>query len=281
MMFGNCVARIVKGDTMSTATANEVNKLIKGCKATDLQSRAYLDLAFHSGLRPAELCDLDWADINGNRVTVRCGKGGKRRVVALAETYGWVELWREKSGGTGYVFRTRAEKQWQTSHVRRLLARLSERAAVKIHPHEIRHAHALMVWNETKDLGLVNRQLGHARLATTDVYLKGRGVDLDRVAASASRLPKIADSITGGGFKPPFSCARVVRGPAGNGPIRPITGNWKTMAVGDHSLAVAPNGVKRWGFCTSGPDRCKTKNVTIPAAPSDQAQSAAQPLSPL
>lgn len=168
---------------MSTATADVTKKLIKACKATDLQSRAYLDLAFHSGLRPAELCDLQWEDVQADRVHVRCGKGGKARTVALAETYGYVELWREQSGGTGYVFRTRTGKQWQTSHVRRLFTRLSAGAGVDAHPHGMRHGHALSVWEATRDLGLVSQQLGHKRLATTDEYLKARGMNLAPVAA--------------------------------------------------------------------------------------------------
>jgi integrase len=168
---------------MSTITADTTKKLIKACKMTELREKAFLDLTFHSGLRPAEACALRWEDVELNRIHVRNGKGGKARTVALAETYGYLESWREVSGGTGYVFATRNGQAWQTSHVRRLFGRLAKRAGVTAHPHGMRHGHALRVWEATKDLGLVNRQLGHARLATTDEYLKARGVNLDAVAA--------------------------------------------------------------------------------------------------
>lgn len=168
---------------MRTLSANDVKMLIRALRVTELQAKAYLDLTFHSGLRPAEACDLKWSDIQGGRVWVRNGKGGKARIVDLASTYGYVEAWREQSGGVGYVFRTRTGAKWQTSHCRRLFTRLSAATGIDAHPHGMRHAHALAVWDQTKDLGLVANQLGHARLATTDEYLKGRGVELGRVAA--------------------------------------------------------------------------------------------------
>lgn len=185
IVIGNSVSTSIEGDTMRAITADEVKQLIKACKPTDLQGRAFVDLAYHSGLRPAEMCELQWADVDlaARRVRVRHGKGDRSRVSAIAETFGYLELWRGQSGGQGYVFKTRAGKPWQTSHVRRLFTRLSELTGVDASPHCLRHAHAHSVWAETKDLGLVSAQLGHQRLSTTDEYLKQRGVELDAVAA--------------------------------------------------------------------------------------------------
>jgi integrase/recombinase XerC len=170
---------------MRTLTANDVKKLISALRLRDLQAKAFIDLAFHTALRPAELCDLQWSDIEGGRVHVRCGKGSRARTVALVPTYGYLEAWKQQSGGVGYVFCTAKGKQWQTSHVRRLFTRLSEKTGLDAHPHGMRHAAALAIWHATKDLGAVSRQLGHVRLATTDVYLNGRGAneELDVVAA--------------------------------------------------------------------------------------------------
>lgn len=171
---------------MRTATVEATKKLINACKPSDLKSRAYIDLAFHSGLRPAELCALRWQDIDleARTVVVRRGKGGKCRTVSLAETYGWVQLWRQQASGE-YVFATSSGRPWQTSHVRRLFGRLCEKAGVSVSPHGMRHGHAASVWHQTKDLALVSRQLGHAYLSTTDEYLKDIQVDLGRVAELA------------------------------------------------------------------------------------------------
>ena len=168
---------------MRALTTDQVIKLIKTCKPTDLASRAFLDLTLHSGLRVAEACNLRWEDIRGTSLLVQNGKGGKRRVIQLIETYGWLELHRAKSGGEGHVFQTKAGKPWHTSHVRRLFTRLSEKTGIDAHPHDMRHAHACNVWDATKDLNSVRRQLGHSKLGTTEIYLQGLGTDVDQLAS--------------------------------------------------------------------------------------------------
>jgi integrase/recombinase XerD len=168
---------------MRAITPDQVKVLIKACKPTDLASRAFLDLTLHCGLRVAEACALKWADVEGSSIHVRCGKGGKARVIQLTETYGWLELHRAKCGGSGYVFETKAGKCWHTSQARRLFTRLSEKTGIECHPHAMRHAHACCVWEGTKDLNAVRRQLGHSKLGTTEIYLQGLGADIGQVAA--------------------------------------------------------------------------------------------------
>ena len=157
--------------------------LIKTCKPTDLASRAFLDLTLHCGLRVAEACALRWADVEGSSIHVRNGKGGKARVIQLTETYGWLDLHRAKCAGGEFVFQTKNGKPWHTSHCRRLFSRLSERTGIDAHPHAMRHAHACAVWQGTKDLNAVRRQLGHSKLGTTEIYLQGLGADIGQVAA--------------------------------------------------------------------------------------------------
>ena len=170
---------------MKTITPNEVKLLIKATKPMAVRDRALLDLLFHSGLRCAEALDLRASDVDGDRLTVRRGKGGKARTIALASTYGYFELWLAQRGAKGddYIFATRTGERLATSHVRRLLITLGERAGVETHPHAFRHGHACQVFEATRDIAVVSRQLGHARISTTSIYLQGLGVDLGRVAA--------------------------------------------------------------------------------------------------
>ena len=168
---------------MRAITPDETKALIKACKPTDLASRAFLDLTLHCGLRVAEACALRWIDISGSSIHVRNGKGGKARVIQLTETYGWLELHHAKSGGNEFVFQTKAGKQWHTSHVRRLFARLSGLTGIECHPHSLRHAHACCVWEGTKNLNAVRRQLGHSKLGTTEIYLQGLGADVGQIAS--------------------------------------------------------------------------------------------------
>jgi site-specific recombinase XerC len=117
-------------------------------------------------------------------VYVARGKGDKRRVVQLCQTYGWLELHRAAAAGE-YVFQTKAGKPWHPSQARRLFTRLSKATGIDCHPHAMRHAHACCVWQETKDLNAVRRQLGHSKLGTTEIYLQGLGADVGQVAALA------------------------------------------------------------------------------------------------
>lgn len=165
-----------------TAYPETVKRFINACRATDLQMRAYIDLGFHTGLRPQELCDLDWSDVDlaAGVIHVRCGKGGQSRTVGIAKTYGWVELWRAQ-GGKGLVFKTRNGKPWDTYHVQRAFQRLSKATGERLTPHSLRHGCAVAV-AEVADIdsptplatmNKVRRQLGHAWLRTTEVYLVG------------------------------------------------------------------------------------------------------------
>ncbi|MBX3427589.1 MAG: tyrosine-type recombinase/integrase [Pirellulales bacterium] len=169
-------------------TPDDVKALISATRTTATQDRAILDLLLHSGLRCAELCDLRVSDVQGDTLTVRKGKGGRRRVIRLARTYGHWELHLRacSAGPDDFVFRTRTGEKLATSHIRRMVGRLARKAGVAgAHPHAFRHAHACCVYDGIGDLATVSRQLGHARLSTTDTYLRGLGVSLDAVASLA------------------------------------------------------------------------------------------------
>lgn len=174
-------------DTMRAITPDAVKSLIHACRPTSLRDKALIDLMYHSGLRVSEALALTRSDVDGNRVTVRCGKGGKRRVVALVTTYGWWELWLAQSGAVGEdcMFTTRTGAKLASSHVRRLLKTLGSRTGNNTHPHGLRHGHAVALYEAGLDLAGISRQLGHARISTTAIYLQGLGVDLDKVAALA------------------------------------------------------------------------------------------------
>lgn len=172
---------------MRAIKPDEVKTLIHACRSTALRDKALIDLLYHSGLRISEALDLRRSDIEGNRVTVRNGKGGKRRVSALATTYGWFELWLAQSDAAGedFIFSTRTGERLATSHVRRLLKRLGDKTGVETHPHGLRHGHAVALYEAGLDLAGISRQLGHAKISTTSIYLEGLGVDLERVAELA------------------------------------------------------------------------------------------------
>lgn len=153
-------------------------------KASRLRLRALIALLWRSGLRISEALDLEIRDLNRDDLcmTVRHGKGDKRRISAMDE-WGWTELDRwltfRTSLPAGPVFcvlsGVTAGQPWAGADVRRQLHATAKVAGVKrrVAPHQFRHAHAVDLWRDGIDVFVVQRQLGHARLDVTAHYLSG------------------------------------------------------------------------------------------------------------
>lgn len=153
-------------------------------KLSRLRLRAIIALLWRSGLRISEALDLEHRDLNPNDycLTVRNGKGGKRRISAMDE-WAWAELrpWLDARAAlpAGPVFcvlaGVTAGQRWSGSDVRRQLHLTARQSGVtrRIAPHQFRHAHAVDLWRDGIDVFVVQRQLGHARLDVTAHYLSG------------------------------------------------------------------------------------------------------------
>lgn len=138
---------------------------------------AVLEILYGSGLRVSELCGLrrDAVDLGRARVTV-LGKGGKERTVPLSPPAvealrTWLRAGRDVLATTetpGHaVFLNRRARPLSPRDVRRLLDR---RAAEPTHPHALRHTFATHLLDGGADLRAVQELLGHADLATTQLY---------------------------------------------------------------------------------------------------------------
>jgi integrase/recombinase XerC len=141
-----------------------------------LRDRALLELFYSSGLRLSELCGLRWRDLDldSGLVTV-LGKGNKQRRVpvgsharrALAE-------WRADQHATddAPVFPGRGGKPISARAVQSRLRTLAQRQGLfkRVHPHLLRHSFASHVLESSGDLRGVQELLGHADIATTQIY---------------------------------------------------------------------------------------------------------------
>ncbi|WP_149195824.1 tyrosine recombinase XerC [Luteimonas suaedae] len=141
-----------------------------------LRDRAILELFYSSGLRLSELCTLRWRDLqlDDGLVTV-LGKGSKQRSVpvgsharrALAE-------WRAETGAAADapVFPGRGGKPITPRAVQLRLRLLAQRQGLfkRVHPHLLRHSFASHVLESSGDLRGVQELLGHADIATTQIY---------------------------------------------------------------------------------------------------------------
>jgi integrase len=167
--------------------------------------RAMIVVLWRAGLRVQEALALAELDLDPRRgsVLVRNGKGGRRREVGMDE-WGWEHLrpWLSVRAElpVGPLFciidgPTRG-RPWSGAAVRSEFRRLAAQAGVRrrFAPHQLRHAHALELAREGVPLNIIQRQLGHANLGTTSIYLQG--IDPEEIIATVRtrRAPMMSAS---------------------------------------------------------------------------------------
>jgi len=148
---------------------------------------AIVELLYGCGLRVGELVGLDlqaskaargWIDLQAGEAHV-LGKGSKRRSVpvgrkALEALQAWLAVRGGLPGQEPALFLARSGRRlsaqaiWQRLRQRSLQAGL----ATPVHPHMLRHSFASHVLQSSGDLRAVQELLGHASIATTQVYTR-------------------------------------------------------------------------------------------------------------
>lgn len=182
-------------DVLAAAELDALLAAVTGRSKTALRTRALLRVAHDAALRSAEVVSLRPADVDleAGSVSVRCGKGGRSRLIrdcldpATREAVAaWLTLrstlgWDGRSAVLFGVFYGRDDANraakgggpLDTSYLRRLLPKLAARARLEkhAHPHLLRHTRA----REWSDRGVpvadIQAALGHRSLATTSIYL--------------------------------------------------------------------------------------------------------------
>jgi integrase/recombinase XerC len=142
---------------------------------------AVLEVLYATGIRVSELCGLDMADLDRDRQVIRVfGKGSKERTVPVgAPAVRAVDVWLEKArpqlvtGESGEaMFLGERGKRIDPRVARRVVHRSLQMTpgAPDLGPHGLRHAMATHLLEGGADLRCVQEMLGHASLATTQIY---------------------------------------------------------------------------------------------------------------
>lgn len=144
-----------------------------------LRDRAMIELLYGCGLRAAEACGLEIADVDADEGIVRVtGKGGKDRVVPLGGAAAgalrrYLDEGRPALGATqtGRVFVSVRGRPLCPSDVRRAVRReLAAAGLAQRSPHAFRHTFATHLLEHGADLRSIQHLLGHASVGTTQVY---------------------------------------------------------------------------------------------------------------
>jgi integrase/recombinase XerC len=145
---------------------------------TAARDRLALELLYGAGLRVSELVALNHGSIDpANGVARVRGKGGKQRLcptgrAALAALVVFRTEFAEKNGPDDPVLITKKGRRMGPRAVQLMLKRYLILAGLPhdFSPHKLRHAYATHLLNAGADLRLVQELLGHAQLATTQIY---------------------------------------------------------------------------------------------------------------
>jgi len=165
----------------ATIDADQMARLLtfRTDEQLEVRDKAIMELFYSSGLRLSELVELDLDNLDLPDRTVRVtGKGGKTRIVpvgryALDALSAWL---RERAA----MARPGEQAVFVANHGGRLLQRAIQRRitlwakrqglGVHLHPHMFRHSFASHLLESSQDLRGVQELLGHANLATTQIY---------------------------------------------------------------------------------------------------------------
>ena len=150
-------------------------------KSTGLRNRAMIELLYAAGLRVSEICQAELSDLNLEMGLIRVfGKGGKQRLVpvgqaALRAVRDYLEGGRApllKGRHTKYLFITARGGPLTRQGFWKALGIAGRQAGLTkpLSPHALRHTFATHLLEGGADLRSVQTMLGHADIATTQIY---------------------------------------------------------------------------------------------------------------
>jgi integrase/recombinase XerD len=167
--------------TLSPGEAERLIEAAAGLQPRDLRDRALTELLYGAGLRISEALSLERGSVDLENRLIRCvGKGEKERVVPIGRKA--VEaLRRYLARGRPYLDSRRRPELFLNAKggpltragaflILRRLAAAAGLEPERVHPHLLRHSFATHLLEGGADLRSVQEMLGHADLATTELY---------------------------------------------------------------------------------------------------------------
>ncbi len=168
-------------DLISIEELKRLFKVAEGESISELRDTALLQLFFSTGLRLSELCSINRdLDVSKTELSVR-GKGEKVRVVFLSDgAKKAVKTYVDKRGDFEEALFIQYSSNKKAGSTMRLTPRSIERTikalaikagiSKKVTPHVLRHSFATDLLSNGADIRSVQMMLGHANIATTQIY---------------------------------------------------------------------------------------------------------------
>jgi len=153
-------------------------------RKTPVRDWAIVDISLSAGLRASEIRNLKRKDTHIGKgesaIFVRNGKGSKSRLVLIGEKLKkhlkeylrWGKEVGEPVGEEDYLFSSERGPKMTLSAIQKRFKHWVKAAGIKraYSIHSARHTYGTMLYRETKDLRMVQKQLGHSSCQVTEVY---------------------------------------------------------------------------------------------------------------
>ena len=161
-------------DVITTDELRRLFEATKGKTIQDLRDKAILETLFSTGLRVSELVSIRRdVDLTAKEITVR-GKGEKVRIVFFSNSAAEAiqSYKRKRKDMSPALFAGRGNTSLTPRSIERIIANRARQAGIakKVTPHILRHMFATTLLSNGADIRAVQEMLGHANIATTQVY---------------------------------------------------------------------------------------------------------------
>lgn len=139
-------------------------------KIENKKHKAIIALAYSTGMRVSEVCNLKISDIDSKRmiITIRQSKGRKDRIVTLSEKI--LEILREyflEHKPKEYLFNGQLDLQYSHRSCNQIVKKYLGK---EFHFHQLRHSNATALLEAGTDLRIIQKHLGHSSSKTTEIY---------------------------------------------------------------------------------------------------------------
>jgi integrase/recombinase XerD len=169
-------------DTMNESDVRRLLESTNGTEPLDLRDRAILELFYASGIRLTELLESRLENLSLEEGWIRItGKGSKTRLAPVGQAaitalqryldHGRVKLVKPKSGS--WVFLSNRGARLTDARIGQIVKERAAQAGLdpeRVHPHLLRHSFATHLLSHGADLRVIQEMLGHADIATTQIY---------------------------------------------------------------------------------------------------------------
>lgn len=151
-------------------------------KISGMRDKAILELFYSCGLRCSELIELRTKNVNFSTEMLKVyGKAGRERIVPIGKiAMKWLNLYKKKvrviyeqrGVSEDYLFINQRGSKFSRMGIWKIINKYAEQAGIvkHVHPHTFRHSFATHLLEGGADLRSVQEMLGHADIATTQIY---------------------------------------------------------------------------------------------------------------